>query len=142
MEITRLLPFDYGHRVLGHGGKCRFLHGHRGTAEITVSAPALDSLGMVIDFGLVKEKLGRWIDDNWDHNVILSPLDPLLPLLQGPDNGREPYVLPEGNPTAENLAFHLFRKANELLPPPLQVVHVRVWETPSCNATITAEECQ
>ena len=52
--ITKKLEFDYGHRVLGHEGKCRHLHGHRGVAEVTVYAPSLDNLGRVVDFGAIK----------------------------------------------------------------------------------------
>lgn len=137
MEVMRKLEFDYAHRVLGHGGKCKHLHGHRGVAEVTVSAPVLDSLDMVVDFGIIKGSIGRWIDDNWDHNVILSPLDPLLPVLSSAVNGRDPFVLPEGIPTAENIALHLLRKARELLPSPLRVLRVRVWETPSCYAEVS-----
>ena len=59
IEITRRLEFDAGHRVLGHEGKCKNLHGHRYSAEITVTAPDLDGLGRVIDFGVIKEKVWK-----------------------------------------------------------------------------------
>lgn len=139
MEITRRLEFDAGHRVLGHGGKCRHLHGHRYRAEITVGPTrGLDELGMVIDFGLVKELVGAWIDTNWDHNMILHPEDPLRYFLDDSERQeeREPYVMPEEcNPTAENLAIVLFHKSRELLTPQeMRVRRVRIYETPNCWA--------
>ena len=105
ITITRRLEFDYGHRVLGHEGKCRHLHGHRGAVEITVRGPRLDSIGRVIDFSEVKRLVGGWIDENWDHNLLLNPSDPLLSRLEfGDVHGRRIYEMPLGNnPTAENM---------------------------------------
>lgn len=134
ITITRRLEFDTAHRVLGHEGKCRHLHGHRYVAELTIQAPELDSLGRVIDFGVVKQKVGGWVDANWDHNCLLHPEDPLI----GEDTrflvGRDPYILPEGNPTAENIAKHLFYVSRSLLPSELTVIKVRIYETPNCWA--------
>ena len=49
-RVTREISFCYGHRLLEYSGKCRHLHGHNGRAIITLAAPALDPLGMVLDF--------------------------------------------------------------------------------------------
>jgi 6-pyruvoyltetrahydropterin/6-carboxytetrahydropterin synthase len=132
IAITRKIEFDYGHRVLGHGGKCRHLHGHRGIAEITVSGEALDLLGMVIDFGSVKKIVGDWIDSHWDHRLLLSLEDPQLLHLQATEE-QSPYVMANGNPTAENMAKELFTQCQKLLPRVI-ISRVRIWETPSCSA--------
>ena len=58
-SVTRELTFCYGHRLLNYDGKCRHLHGHNGRAVITLSAPALDGLGMVVDFSLLKANFGQ-----------------------------------------------------------------------------------
>ena len=134
ITITRKLEFDYGHRVLGHGGKCRHFHGHRGIAEITVQSPELNDLGMVVDFGLVKELVGGWVDTHWDHNLLLNPDDPQLTHLQETEE-RPPYTMVGGNPTAENMASHLWGVAYRLLSPRgFTVASVRVFETPNCFA--------
>lgn len=136
--ITKRLEFDAGHRVLGHEGKCKFLHGHRYSAEVTVTAPDLDKLGRVIDFGVIKREVGGWIDNCWDHQLLLNPEDPLLKadlsLL-----GKPPYVMAGGNPTAENMARELYDMAIKLLPNELKVVRVRIWETPTCFAEFSPE---
>ena len=146
--ITRKLEWDAGHRVLGHGGRCRHLHGHRYTAEVTVAAPELDELGMVIDFSVLKEKVGGWIDREWDHNMMLHPDDPLLKAVvctgdvvvesEDPEpiwGGKAPYVMKSGNPTAENIACELFHKATDLLTGTgITVLRVKIWETPNCWA--------
>lgn len=142
VTVTRKFEFDYAHRVLGHEGKCRHLHGHRGVAEVTVTAPALDSLGRVIDFSRLKELVGQWIDDNWDHNILLNMNDPLVKLTINDDDnlgkvfsGKCPYMT-YGNPTAENMAKGLYDAAKRVLKGTgMEVVEVVIWETPNCKAT-------
>lgn len=139
--IIRKLEFDYGHRVLGHEGKCKHLHGHRGVAEITVRAPKLDDLGRVIDFGVIKQLIGGWIDENWDHNILLHQDDPLTQLFESMGEGhpifggKKPYIIGNGlNPTAEVMAEVLFRQANRLLKGNLMAWQVRFFETPNSSA--------
>ena len=73
--ITRRLEFDAGHRVFGHESKCATLHGHRYVVEVTAQAAKLDSVGRVIDFSVLKERIGAWLDEKWDHNVIVFEQD-------------------------------------------------------------------
>ncbi len=135
ITITRRLEFDYGHRVLGHEGKCRNLHGHHGVAEVKVGCPRLDDVGRVVDFSVVKELVGGWINEHWDHNLLLNPQDPQLDHLCDTE-AQLPYVMPDGNPTAENMAQVLFVTAASLLASHgVKVIAVTVWETPNCKAT-------
>lgn len=69
-RVTKEIHFCYGHRLLNYDGKCRHLHGHNGKAVITLEAPRLDELGMVVDFSQVKQVLGKWIDDHLDHRML------------------------------------------------------------------------
>ncbi|MBR2694583.1 MAG: 6-carboxytetrahydropterin synthase [Thermoguttaceae bacterium] len=131
--VSREFSFCYGHRLLGHPGKCRHPHGHNGRAVITLSMPELNENGMVVDFTDLKGTIGRWIDENLDHKMILSAADPLLPLLQSLG---EPVFAIEENPTAETLAKLLFDAADaEKIP----VVRVEFWETPACRAVYEKE---
>ncbi len=135
--ITRIFEFDYGHRVLGHMGPCRFPHGHRGKAEIVLMAPELNNLGMVLDFAEVKKQVGDWIAARWDHAFLLHPDDPLRPAFESDSQGARLYVMRSGNPTAEIMARELFAIAQALLLHRAKVVSVTIWETPSCSATHT-----
>lgn len=145
ISITRQFGFDAGHRVLGHESKCANLHGHRYLAEVTVEGPKLDHLGRVIDFSVLKTKVGSWIDDHWDHTMILHEDDPLLSIqthnsvIFGP---KRPYVMPNGmNPTAENLAQVLATMAQiHIEAHSLKVIRVRLWETPNCYADWEIEQ--
>lgn len=135
VTITRKFGIDAGHRVLHHESKCANLHGHRYTVEVTAQASELDTLGRVIDFSVVKQLVGSWLDDHLDHGFIVHPADPIVNALI--DDGSKVYFMPAtlGNPTAENLAIHIAEVSQKLLAPhAITVVAVRVWETPNCFA--------
>lgn len=166
--IKRLLQFDAGHRVLRHESKCAHLHGHRYEVEVSVQSDVLDSVSRVVDFGVVKKLVGGWIDDNWDHNILLNSQDPLLKFLAVADaRGRgtkvpelgqidhathspvsyevfaakKPYLFKDKNPTAEVMAEELYSVSRQLLAGPgLLVRSVVVWETPNCCAQFTSAD--
>ena len=128
-RVTREITFCYGHRLLNYEGKCRHLHGHNGRAVLTLEAPQLDALGMVVDFSRIKRVVSAWIDEALDHRMLLHRDDPILPLLR--EQG-EPYFVMDVNPTAENIAKLIYDfAASQGFP----VVEVRLWETDTCYAT-------
>ncbi len=127
-RVTRQIDFCYGHRLLNHNGKCRYLHGHNGRLEVDVESTVLDDMGMVVDFGLVNDVVKGWVDTNLDHKMLLSISDPVVSSLE---QLGEPLYLMDGNPTAENIARLIFLHAREL---GLNVSEVRLWETPSSCA--------
>ena len=75
VECIRKLTFCSGHRVLGHESKCANAHGHNYSVFIHASADKLDSLGRVIDFGVIKQILNPWLDTNWDHTFLVYKED-------------------------------------------------------------------
>ena len=145
ITCTRKLRFCAGHRVHGHESKCAHLHGHDYGVEVTAIVTAskhggrsLDDLGRVVDFSVLKERIGTWLDDTWDHRLLLWDQDPtfegMMSLAEEEDKGivRVPF-----NPTAENIATHI---GSELCPKLLdgtgvEVVRAVVHETPNCFAT-------
>ncbi len=134
--ITRQFQVDYGHRLQGHEGKCKHVHGHRGVFEFTFDAPQLDKLGRVVDFGVVKELIGTWLDTNWDHAFIAGDKDvEVIDWLHS--MGMCCYVLP-APPTIENLVLHLCdvwgKKLDEKPLVGFSLVKVKGWETPNCSA--------
>lgn len=138
ISITRSLEWDAAHRVLRHESKCGTLHGHRYKALLTFTAPELDACGRVIDFGVVKERVGGWIDDNWDHTTICNIADVDLVEFTRTDHHtndkRAPYII-DGEPTAENIAQELLAIAQGLLADTgVAVTCVEVFETPNCSA--------
>lgn len=109
------------------------LHGHRYVVEATFEANQLDDLGRVIDFGIIKEVLGAWVDEHLDHNVILNEKDQKLGEEITKITGQKIYYL-KNNPTAENIAHHLF---SEICPQLFakyraKCIKIKVFETPNC----------
>lgn len=134
--VTRLVEFDAGHRVHGHESKCASLHGHRYRVEIEAKADKLDSVGRVIDFSVLKEKIGGWIDQFWDHTTIVWDQDTeTLKALRWIPKYKEPFAAP-WNPTAENMAEYLLTQVCPvvLVDTGVIVTRIRVWETPNCFA--------
>ena len=142
---TRIIEWDAGHRVVGHESKCARIHGHRYRAEIGLRADALDSVGRVIDFGVVKEVIGGWVDDCWDHRLMLWHEDPLCELFRRhrDDIGVIGSIVEvPSNPTAENLARVLMDVADGLLERQgfrAVVRTIRLYETPNCYVDVCSD---
>lgn len=131
----RRIDFDAAHRVMRHESKCQNLHGHRYIADVQVSAPVLDPLGRVVDFAVIKQTVGGWIDEHWDHGCIVNGDDAEVIALCERAGWKLYKLAPGINPTAENMAERLYRQAGALLEPSgLSVVSVRLYETPTCWA--------
>ena len=128
-QVTITIHFSYGHRLLNYEGKCRYLHGHNGRVEIELSAPTLDQREMVRDFGEVKHAIKQWIDETFDHKMLLRRDDPALPALR---QLGEPIHVVDTNPTAEAIAKLVFDHTAWLGFP---VSNVRLWETEHSFAT-------
>ena len=126
--VTRVIHFCYGHRLLGHRGKCRHLHGHNGMLEVTLRRGRLDRLGMVMDFERIKSAVADWVKATLDHKMLLSSRDPLVRALRALG---EPVVTLQGNPTAENIARLVYARARSRK---LPVLNVRLWESRDSSA--------
>lgn len=137
IECTRRIEFDAAHRVIGHEHKCKNLHGHRYVLEVTAKSAELDSLGRVVDFGELKTVIKGWIDENFDHNVILNQDDTELGSFVAQYTGQKVYYL-NSNPTAENIALHL---KSDIIPTlfsktSFEISKIKLFETPNAFVEI------
>ena len=130
-QVTKTFEFSYGHRLLNHNGKCRYLHGHNGVVEVDIESEKLDAMGMVIDFGDINEVVKKWVDENLDHRMLLCREDPMVKVMRAND---EPLFVMEENPTAENIAALIWTAAQK---GGLHVTEVRLWETATSRASYT-----
>jgi len=130
ITATRRIQFAAGHRVFGHEGKCRYLHGHNFVAFVTAAADDLDAVGRVIDFGVLKERIGGWIEHAWDHGFIVWRDDAEARRALELVEGQKTYLL-GANPTAENIADHLLRVVgpDALAGTGVRLVKVTLYET-------------
>jgi len=127
-KVAREFRFNYGHRLWGAKTKCARLHGHSARVLIEMKGKKLDQKGMVVDFFDIKNTIGKWIDSNLDHRLILNAKDPLVKILR---KAGEPVVIVNGNPTAEMLAQWIFREARRMK---LPVSSVTFWENDGSSA--------
>jgi 6-pyruvoyltetrahydropterin/6-carboxytetrahydropterin synthase len=136
VEVTKIFHFEAAHRLLNYEGKCKHIHGHTYVAEITIEASALDDKEMVVDFGELKEKIGKWLDRHWDHALLLHSADPLVGVMKKVIEDSRMYLF-DTNPTAEAMADILYEVANDDFNEPmrqLSVKSVKIWETPTSYA--------
>jgi 6-pyruvoyltetrahydropterin/6-carboxytetrahydropterin synthase len=107
-----LTDFASAHTLRGYPGACARMHGHNWKVEVEMEANRLDELGMGVDFKVIKQATQE-ITGRLDHQYLndLKPFDRL-------------------NPTAENIAAHLYQALSEQLNRPhLKVSAVTLWET-------------
>jgi 6-pyruvoyltetrahydropterin/6-carboxytetrahydropterin synthase len=146
LRVERYHDISCGHRVFGHEGKCQHLHGHNYRIHFVCEAihedeagssfDGLDAIGRVIDFGVMKSRLCAWVEDTWDHRMLLWSRDPLLAKLREFDRM---VVSVPFNPTAENMARHLVLNVGPevLAGLGVRLVSVTVEETRKCSATFS-----
>lgn len=133
VKAKRYHDFCAGHRVHGHESKCAHLHGHNYRIHFTIEGD-LDSIGRVMDFSVIKERLCEWLEENWDHKFLVWVNDPLASYLVEIDN--KGVVKTPFNPTAENMAEYL---VVEIGPKQLEgtgcvLTSVEIEETRKCSA--------
>ncbi len=117
-EIKIKTDFAAAHCLREVGGKCESLHGHNFTVEVAVESEALDELGMVIDFRILKTKT-QAVLQALDHRYLNE-----LPLFKGK------------NPSSENLASYIFEElARQIDQQGYWVSWVSVWESETSRAT-------
>lgn len=110
--IKVITDFAAAHLLRGYEGECSRLHGHNWKIEVEVIARQLNDIGMGVDFKDVKAHT-REVIGTMDHRFLneLPPFDRI-------------------NPTAENIAAHIYKTlAGKLNDERVQVAAVTIWET-------------
>lgn len=111
-EVTVTATISASHHLRGYRGKCENVHGHNYKVEATVRAGQLDQTGLALDFGVLRGHL-KEVSERLDHRDL---------------NQLEEFR--DCNPSSENLARVIFEKlAESLRGLPVELRHVRVWET-------------
>ena len=109
-KVKVISDFSAAHFLRNYKGKCENMHGHNWKVEAVVSSPGVDSLGLVIDFKELKEKLNEILAD-LDHKV-LNNLDYFKNI----------------NPTSELIAHYIFVRLKEKISFSRRLEAVKVWE--------------
>jgi len=72
--------FPCAHRRWQHKGHCKLIHGYSREFIFWFACKELQQgTGFVMDFGELKD-VKEWLEDHFDHTLLLDNNDPLLPL--------------------------------------------------------------
>lgn len=117
-ELTVLSHFAGAHQIRCLHGKCERLHGHNWKIEVTVASKRLGKEGLVIDFGVLKEKVEK-VMKALDH-TYLNDLPPF--------SRREP--------SSENIAKYVFDALKkEIKGKTIVLKKVTAWESETAGAS-------
>jgi 6-pyruvoyltetrahydropterin/6-carboxytetrahydropterin synthase len=105
--------FSAAHFLKGYKGKCEKVHGHTFEVEAALRVEDLDAVGIGVDFSEIKKALAAVLPD---HTLL---------------NEAYPF-----NPSAENLARHLYGELKKRYP----VRAVTVWESEDASATYSEDD--
>ena len=142
LSLIRQLKFCAGHRLYRHESRCAFFHGHNYRVDIEVAGAdggaEVDSVGRVVDFSLIKQRMNGWLDQNWDHAFLIFEEDANALAAIRMVEPTKYFVMP-WNPTAENMARYLLEVVAPSVLGDLGVVALRVavWETDESCAIAT-----
>ncbi|WP_077618373.1 6-carboxytetrahydropterin synthase QueD [Bacillus sinesaloumensis] len=125
--VSKEFTFDAAHHLHCYEGKCKNLHGHTYKVIFGISG-YVDEIGLVIDFGDIKEIWKNEIEIHLDHRYLNE-------------------TLPKMNTTAENMVVWIYEKMKESLDSEknrkqyngARVEFVRLYETPTSFAEARRE---
>ena len=122
-EITVTSHFSGAHRLRYLHGKCEELHGHNWKVEVSVTSNRLGKEGIVIDFGILKQKVERVLKD-LDHTYLND-----LPHFSGIE------------PSSENIAKYIFDRLKSDLKGQQGILRkVTAWESETSRATYSGRD--
>ena len=104
------------HFLREYDGPCKNLHGHTWKIEITIHSDKLNSIGLVVDFKDMKQRLKE----------VLMPIDHVCL--------NDLTYFQKVNPSTENLAVYIYREFKKVCSP-YHLKHVRVWESETSSIT-------
>ncbi|MDL2262649.1 6-carboxytetrahydropterin synthase, partial [Bacteroidales bacterium OttesenSCG-928-I21] len=76
IRLTKQFSFEMAHALYNYDGLCRNIHGHSYKLYVSIigvpnQEPFSPKLGMVMDFGVLKQILKQNIIDKFDHSLAL-----------------------------------------------------------------------
>jgi 6-pyruvoyltetrahydropterin/6-carboxytetrahydropterin synthase len=93
---------------------CQLLHGYSLQFKFTFAAKELDDKNWVVDFGGLKP-LKAWLEDNFDHKVVLDRADPFMYKFAELENAGLAELTVLDGVGVEKFAYHAWKFADELV---------------------------
>ncbi|MEO0527881.1 MAG: 6-carboxytetrahydropterin synthase [Bacteroidota bacterium] len=139
IRITKQFTFETGHALYGYDGKCKNIHGHSYKLSVTViGTPITDvshvKLGMVIDFGDLKDIVKDEIVEPFDHATVFNKNTPHLELAKELMNRGHKVILADYQPSSENMVMDFAAKIASRLPKNIKLHSLKLRETETAFA--------
>ena len=93
---------------------CQLLHGYSLGFKFTFACKTLDDKNWAVDFGGLKP-LKKWLEDNFDHKVVLDENDPKLHHFHVLEDAELCKLVIMDGVGAEMFAYHAWKFADELI---------------------------
>ncbi|HNT42086.1 MAG TPA: 6-carboxytetrahydropterin synthase [Tenuifilaceae bacterium] len=143
IRLTKEFRFEMAHVLEGYDGPCRNIHGHSYKLKVTVignpiSQPGHPKLGMVIDFGDLKQVVETLITSRFDHSIAVLENSNIHRKLAGSDLEKVE-ALPF-QPTCENMVEYFARLLAPSLPEGVSLHHLLLHETATSYAEWYADD--
>jgi len=145
IRLTKIFHFDTGHALAGYDGKCRNVHGHSYTLEVTVIGTPIDDMnhvkfGMVIDFGDLKEIVKKHVIDDYDHALVLNKNTSYKEIGDFLIKGGHHILMVDFQPTGEMMIQDMAQRIGKHLPDHIQLHHLKLYETGTSYAEWFADD--
>jgi 6-pyruvoyltetrahydropterin/6-carboxytetrahydropterin synthase len=141
IQITKIFYFEMAHAIAGYEGACSDIHGHSYVLHVTVKGVNqadgyIMAPGMLFDFKQLKAIVHDGIIRQLDHKLLLSAnfLKNKKAAMAAAN-----LVIWEVEPTAENMVIFMQSAITELLPPGINLVSLKLYETKDSYAEWLAD---
>ncbi|MDA3780123.1 MAG: 6-carboxytetrahydropterin synthase [Bacteroidales bacterium] len=133
IRITKEFKFEIAHALWNYDGLCKNMHGHSYRMFGTVKGKPIKDmknpkLGMVIDFGNLKQIVNDEIVEKLDHAVILYSKSATKEILENNILYGRKYIV-DYQPTCENMVVDIAQKISARLPQGVTLFSVKLHET-------------
>ncbi len=147
IRLTKQFSFEMAHALDGYDGACREIHGHSYRLFVTVKgAPLSDESspknGMVVDFGVLKAIVGRFVVDRLDHSLVIRSSECNSAVIAALRQRFSRIVTVDYQPTCENMISRFAASIAAELPQGVELCALRLYETATSYAEWLAEDNQ
>lgn len=145
IRLTKEFSFEAAHLLDDYDGACREIHGHSYRLFVTVRGiPATDSknpkLGMVLDFGLLKQIVNEQVINRLDHAFVLRHTDKNQHIVATLGDRFNRIVLVDYQPTCENMLTDFASRIAPQLPEGVELYALKLHETATSYAEWIADD--
>lgn len=133
IRLTKEFKFEMAHALKGYDGPCKHIHGHSYELVVTVagepvSTPGSPKLGMVMDFGQLKEIVRKDIVSEFDHALVLNR-DSYNEYFEHMNDLFGKLILVDYQPTSENLLIDYAARIRTKMPEGVELISMLLRET-------------